>query len=144
MYPLARPHAPFVANTLIALDDFTEANGATRIVPGSHNWSVPVDPKREVTYAEMPAGSLLVFNGSLWHAGGGNRTSDQRRRSINLNYTLSWLRQQENQYIGIPRETWLALPEKLQRLLGSRSTPPALSITPIRWSTSKNTHRSSS
>lgn len=64
MYPLARPHAPFVANTLIALDDFTEANGATRIVPGSHNWSVPVDPKREVTYAEMPAGSLLVFNGS--------------------------------------------------------------------------------
>lgn len=117
-YPLARPRPPFIANTLIALDDFTQANGATRFVAGSHKWTKRVDQNAPVAYAEMPAGSLLVFDGALWHAGGGNTTQDQRRRSINLNFNLSWLRQQENQYIGIPRDVWLDLPERLQRLLG--------------------------
>jgi len=117
-YPLPRPRPPFIANTLIALDDFSEANGATRIVPGSHHWTGPVDPEAEVVLAEMPAGSLLIFDGALWHAGGGNRTTSQRRRSINLNFNLSWLRQQENQYVGIPRKVWLDMPERLQRLLG--------------------------
>jgi ectoine hydroxylase-related dioxygenase (phytanoyl-CoA dioxygenase family) len=117
-YPLPRPRPPFIANTLIALDDFTEANGATRIVPGSHLWTKPLNPDEDVICAEMPAGSLLVFDGALWHAGGGNSTENQRRRSINLNFNLSWLRQQENQYIGIPRDTWLGMPERLQRLLG--------------------------
>lgn len=117
-YPLPRPRPPLIANTLIALDDFTEANGATRLVPGSHLRTDPIDPEMEVTFAEMPAGSLLVFDGALWHAGGGNRTENQRRRSINLNFNLSWLRQQENQYVGIPREIWLDMPERLQRLLG--------------------------
>jgi len=117
-YPLARPRPPFIANTLIALDDFTRANGTTRIVPGSHRWTKPVEQETAVSYAEMPAGSLLVFDGALWHAGGGNTTKDQRRRSINLNFNLSWLRQQENQYVGIPRDVWLAMPERLQRLLG--------------------------
>lgn len=117
-YPLPRPRPPFIANTLIALDDFTRANGATRIVPGSHRWTHAVDQDAEVEYAEMSAGSLLVFDGALWHGGGGNTTSDRRRRSINLNFNLSWLRQQENQYVGIPRQIWLTLPERLQRLLG--------------------------
>ncbi|HIG61677.1 MAG TPA: hypothetical protein EYQ22_12400 [Gammaproteobacteria bacterium] len=117
-YPLARPRPPFIANSLIALDDFTQANGATRIVPGSHKRTEDIKPNTEVIFAEMPAGSLLVFDGALWHAGGGNRTKDQRRRSINLNFNLSWLRQQENQYVGIPRTEWLKMPERLQRLLG--------------------------
>lgn len=117
-YPLPRPRPPCIANTLIALDDFTKENGATRLVPGSHNWTQPVVQDSAVHYAEMPAGSLLVFDGALWHGGGGNTTRQQRRRSINLNFNLSWLRQQENQYVGIPREIWLAMPERLQRLLG--------------------------
>ena len=117
-YPLPRPRPPFIANTLIALDDFTEANGATRLVPGSHLFTGPVEADAEIVFAEMPAGSLLVFDGALWHAGGANRTEDRRRRSINLNFNLSWLRQQENQYVGIPRDTWLQMPERLQRLLG--------------------------
>ncbi len=117
-YPLARPRPPFIANSLIALDDFTQANGATRIAPGSHKRTEDIKPNTDVIFAEMPAGSLLVFDGALWHAGGGNRTKDQRRRSINLNFNLSWLRQQENQYVGIPRTEWLKMPERLQRLLG--------------------------
>jgi len=117
-YPLARPRPPFIANSLIALDDFTQENGATRIAPGSHKRTEDIKPNTDVIFAEMPAGSLLVFDGALWHAGGGNRTEDQRRRSINLNFNLSWLRQQENQYVGIPRTEWLKMPERLQRLLG--------------------------
>lgn len=117
-YPLPRPRPPFIANTLIALDDFAESNGATRLVPGSHRWTHPVNHEEDFVVAEMPAGSLLVFDGALWHAGGGNSTNDKRRRSINFNFNLSWLRQQENQYVGIPRDVWLSLPEKLQRLLG--------------------------
>ena len=117
-YPLARPRPPFIANSLIALDDFTQANGATRIAPGSHKRTEDIKPNTDVIFAEMPAGSLLVFDGALWHAGGGNRTKNQRRRSINLNFNLSWLRQQENQYVGIPRTEWLKMPERLQRLLG--------------------------
>jgi ectoine hydroxylase-related dioxygenase (phytanoyl-CoA dioxygenase family) len=117
-YPLARPRPPFIANSLIALDDFTQENGATRIAPGSHKRTEDIKPNTDVIFAEMPAGSLLVFDGALWHAGGGNRTKAQRRRSINLNFNLSWLRQQENQYVGIPRTEWLKMPERLQRLLG--------------------------
>jgi len=117
-YPLARPRPPFIANSLIALDDFTQANGATRIAPGSHKRTEDIKPNTDVIFAEMPAGSLLVFDGALWHAGGGNRTKAQRRRSINLNFNLSWLRQQENQYVGIPRTEWLKMPERLQLLLG--------------------------
>jgi len=117
-WPIPRPHFPLVANTAIALDDFTPENGATMLVPGSHKSaeSIPDDPS--YIQLEMPAGSLAIWDGGVWHAGGGNKTKDQRRRTINLNYNLSWLRQQENQYLGVPRKTMLSLPEKLQRLLG--------------------------
>lgn len=117
-YPIPRPHFPLVANTLIALDDFTSANGATRLVPGSHKWGHAIEQDAPVVEAEMSAGSLLVFDGAVWHGGGGNATVDQRRRSINLNFNLSWLRQQENQYLGLSPERWLGMPERLQRLLG--------------------------
>ena len=117
-YPLPRPRPPFIANTLIALDDFAAENGATRVVPGSHLWTGAVEQDASVVTVEMSAGSLLVFDGALWHGGGGNTTTDRRRRSINLNFNLSWLRQQENQYVGIPRTRWLSMPERLQRLLG--------------------------
>ena len=61
---------------------------------------------------------MLIWDGAVWHAGGANTTKDQVRRSLNLNYNVSWLRQQENQYIGIPRKVIRQMPERLQRLLG--------------------------
>ena len=118
MYGVPRPHFPVVANTLVALDDFTRENGATRVVPGSHRSAGPVDQDAGVVDAEMPAGSLLVWDGAVWHGSGENRTADRYRTSLNLNFNLSWLRQQENQYLGIPREMMAGLPELLQRLLG--------------------------
>lgn len=116
--PMPRPHAPLVANTLIALDDFTLENGATMLVPESHKWSRPVEPDYEPARATLGAGDLLIWDGAVWHGGGANKTEDQVRRSINLNFNVSWLRQQENQYIGIPRKVVRQLPERLQRLLG--------------------------
>jgi len=53
--------------------------------------------------AEMPAGSVLVWHGSLWHGGGAN-TTDERRVGIAMNYCAGWIRQQENQQLGIPRD----------------------------------------
>jgi len=116
---LPRPHPPLVCNTMWALTDFTEANGATRIVPGSHRreyWpgygkhydSIP---------AEMERGSVLVWTGSLWHGGGAN-TTGERRVGIAMNYCAGFIRQQENQQLGIPREVVAGYPERLQRLIG--------------------------
>jgi len=121
-FPVPRPHPPLVANTLIALDDFTAENGATLLVPGTHRSTAAVDAKAATIRAEMPAGSIMFWDGALWHAGGANRTQDRTRRSINLNFNQAWLRQQENQYIGVPRDVVTRMPERLQRLIGYRRT----------------------
>ncbi len=119
LMPLARPHVATVCNTMWALTDFTEANGATRVVPGSHladhapEYGAPV----ESIPAEMPAGSVLVWHGSLWHGGGANRT-DRRRAGIAMNYCAGWIRQQENQQLGIPLEIVRSFEPRLQELCG--------------------------
>ena len=117
--PLPRPHAPIAINALWALTDFTEENGATRIIPGSHRYDSP--PAYGGIYdtiaAEMPAGSVMIFDSQLWHAGGSNRT-DQRRFSMSCYYCAGWLRQQENLQLGIPREVAATFPQRLQELCG--------------------------
>jgi ectoine hydroxylase-related dioxygenase (phytanoyl-CoA dioxygenase family) len=118
LIPLDKPHRAIVCNTMWALTDFTEANGATRIVPGSHRWDSPVYGREvESVPAEMPKGSVLIWHGSLWHGGGANRTSE-RRVGIAMNYCAGFVRQQENQQLGIPREVAARFPQRLQRLLG--------------------------
>ena len=103
--PIPKPHPPTVCNTMWALTDFTEANGATRIIPGSHLADDhPVYGQHyDSIPAEMPAGSVLIWHGSLWHGGGANR-SDERRVGIASNYCAGYIRQQENQQLGIPAE----------------------------------------
>jgi ectoine hydroxylase-related dioxygenase (phytanoyl-CoA dioxygenase family) len=119
LIPLAKPHAPTVCNTMWALTDFTEANGATRLVPGSH--LADHDPDYGGDYdtiaAEMPRGSVLVWHGSLWHSGGANQT-DQRRVGIAMNYCAGYIRQQENQQLGIPPEIVKGFSPRLRRLVG--------------------------
>lgn len=116
---LARPHRAVVCNTMWALSDFSEENGATRIVPGSHRLDHCPDPtaRYDTIAAEMPRGSVLVWHGSLWHGGGANRTS-ARRTGIAMNYCAGFIRQQENQQLGIPLETARSFSEQLQRLVG--------------------------
>jgi len=121
-YPVPRPHPPFIVNTLIALDPFTAANGATEVVPGSHLLTERVDQDAATTAVEMPAGSLLLWEGALWHRGGGNATADQVRRSLNFNFNLAWLKQRENQFIAVPPEVAVAMPQKLQALIGYKLT----------------------
>jgi ectoine hydroxylase-related dioxygenase (phytanoyl-CoA dioxygenase family) len=105
-------------NTIWAMTDFTRANGATQVVPGSPSWP---DSRRatpeEVGYAEMERGSVLVYSGSVIHAGGENTTAEDRI-GINLTYCLAWLRQEENQYLSCPPHIAQTLDPKLQTLLG--------------------------
>ena len=105
-------------NTIWALTDFTRANGATQVVPGSPRWPEGrrADP-HEIGYAEMKAGSVLIYSGSVIHAGGENQT-DADRIGINITYCLGWLRQEENQYLSCPPAIARTLDPKLQALLG--------------------------
>jgi len=121
IYPLADPHPEFVVNTMWALQDFTEENGATRIVPRSHGGQPR--PDRPTIAAEMPAGSVLFYPGSLWHGGGANR-SDAPRLGVILEYAWAYLRAQENHLLAVPREVAATLPERLQELLGYGICPP--------------------
>ena len=124
VYPLPRPHQQVVVTTMWPFDDFTEANGATRLVPGSHRWvDRKPDDTTEVVLAEMPAGSVMFYLGTLWHGGGANRT-DRPRLGVVLEYVASWLRPQENHFLAVPRDVVAQLPERLQELLGYNVYPP--------------------
>ncbi|HEX5267816.1 MAG TPA: phytanoyl-CoA dioxygenase family protein [Acidimicrobiales bacterium] len=105
-------------NTIWALTDFTEDNGATRVVPGSNSAEdrLSFGPADTVP-AEMERGSVLVYSGSVYHGGGANRT-DETRVGVNVTYALAWLRQEENQYLSVPREVAATLPVDLLRLMG--------------------------
>jgi ectoine hydroxylase-related dioxygenase (phytanoyl-CoA dioxygenase family) len=119
LIPLPRPHVPIICNTMWAITDFTEANGATRLVPGSHLWAnAPGYPEHHKTIpAEMSKGSVLVWVGSLWHGGGANMTSG-RRTGIAMNYCAGFIRQQENQQLGIPTVIARGFSPRLQELVG--------------------------
>ena len=117
--PIAKPHAACTANSMWALTDFTEANGATRVIPGSHlaDHSPAYGQSFDSVPAEMPMGSILVWHGSLWHGGGANRTAT-RRRGIAMNYCAGWIRQQENQQLGVAKARVKKMSPELQELLG--------------------------
>jgi ectoine hydroxylase-related dioxygenase (phytanoyl-CoA dioxygenase family) len=122
---LRRPHAPMMVTVMWALTDFTEANGGTRYVPGSHRWpTTPFSEDRpddvEVRSLTMPAGSVMIFHGSLWHGGGPNTTDDDWRLGVNVQYCPGFVRQQQNPYLGIPAEVAATFPDRLLELLGYR------------------------
>lgn len=118
---LPRPHPPLVCNSMWALTEFTEENGATRIVPGSHKSPDYPAYGKGISFdsipAEMPRGSVLVWNGSLWHGGGANQSKD-RRVGIAMNYCAGFIRQQENQQLGIPLDLAGTFSPRLQALCG--------------------------
>jgi ectoine hydroxylase-related dioxygenase (phytanoyl-CoA dioxygenase family) len=126
VYPIPWPHQQVVLNTIWALDDFTEDNGATLIVPGSHRTS-PADqpPEADAVVATMPAGSVMFYVGTVWHGGGGNAT-DQRRLGVILEYCAAWVRAQENHITAIGEDVIRTLDPKLQELLGYNIFPPFL------------------
>jgi ectoine hydroxylase-related dioxygenase (phytanoyl-CoA dioxygenase family) len=105
-------------NTIWAQTDFTEANGATRVVVGSHQREDGLAFGLDDTEpAEMERGSVLFYSGSVYHGGGANHT-DSTRVGLNITYNVAWLRQEENQYLSVPREIAETLPIDLLRLMG--------------------------
>jgi ectoine hydroxylase-related dioxygenase (phytanoyl-CoA dioxygenase family) len=117
MYPFAKDY-PVLLGAMWALTDFTAENGATRIVVGSHK----LDDKLRFTEAdsqsaEMTKGSALLYPGATYHGGGANRSSGNRT-GIAIQYNVSWLRQEENQYLSVPSEIARTLPVELLRLIG--------------------------
>ncbi|MEP3226763.1 MAG: phytanoyl-CoA dioxygenase family protein [Parasphingorhabdus sp.] len=105
-------------NTIWAVTDFTQENGATQVVPGSNHWKSGREATPdEIQYAEMKAGSVLIYSGSVIHSGGAN-TADHDRMGLNITYALGWLRQEENQYLSCPPHIAKDFDPELRDLLG--------------------------
>jgi len=140
---LTPPHDLLGVSTFWALDDTTVENGATEVLPGSHRWSETEFPgvlkdqdfatEADVTddlgahpdavKVIMPAGSLMIARGDLWHRGGANR-SDTARCLITPQYCAGWLRPLESMLLSVPPEHAAALPERVRELLGYSIHPP--------------------
>jgi hypothetical protein len=107
-------------NTIWAMTDFTADNGATRVIPGSNRFDDKLRfVESDTEPAEMAKGSVLFYTGSLYHGAGANRSKDIRT-GINITYNVSWLRQEENQYLSVPLDVARTLPVDLLRLMGYR------------------------
>src|SRR5437879_5838734 len=119
LIPIPKPHPPTVCNSMWALTDFTDANGATRIIPESHlrDHSPDYGQPYDSIAAAMPRGSVLIWHGSLWHGGGANQT-DRRRVGIAMNYCAGYIRQQENQQLGLAPSLVRTFSPRLQELVG--------------------------
>jgi hypothetical protein len=124
-YPWPRPRRALGAATIWAIDGFTDDNGATVVLPGSHTWGdeMPTENDERLRSVVMPAGSVVFFVGTLWHGGGANRSS-AARLAVSAQYCAPWCRQQENFSLSVSRGRVKACSEHVQRLLGYSIHPP--------------------
>jgi ectoine hydroxylase-related dioxygenase (phytanoyl-CoA dioxygenase family) len=139
---IPRPRPPLGISTFWAIDDTTELNGATEIIPGSHRWDGdiiagavrPADfsnregeretgDRADAIKMTMPSGSLAITKGTLWHRGGANR-SDSSRLIVTPQYCVGWVRQLENMCLAVPPEIIDKLPERVRELIGYSVHPP--------------------
>jgi len=123
--PLPWPPFPLVANLIWMLDDFTEDNGATRFIPGSHRedhtgWSAEAMSRRggETVAVGGRAGSLVCLDGRVLHQTGANTTTDELRHGVIAYYCQPWIRQQENASLSILPEVWPTLTPRVRELVG--------------------------
>ena len=122
--PFPRPRAHFGASTIWALDDFTTDNGATEVVAGSHRWPEERQAEEdEITQVVMPAGSVIVFLGTLLHRGGANRSTSDRL-AITPQYCMPGLRQIENMALAVPPSTAGQYSPRIQEMLGYATIDP--------------------
>lgn len=127
-YRLPRPRQPLGAATVWAIDEFTAENGATVVIPQSHEWGDDRQGQRaEAISAIMPAGSVIFFLGTTWHGGGQNR-SDQPRFAITHQYCEAYMRQQENYLLELSVDTVRQMSSELQSLVGYSIYPPFMGM----------------
>jgi ectoine hydroxylase-related dioxygenase (phytanoyl-CoA dioxygenase family) len=124
IYPFRIPGMQLQISAMWALEDFTAENGATRVALGSHTsgsnnkyHSVEAEFGDNIVQAVMPKGSVLFYLGSTLHGGAANRSNAPRAGLINT-YALGWLRQEENQYLNVPRQVAEQHSPLIQRLMG--------------------------
>jgi len=140
-YPIPRPRSMVSLSTIVAVEDFTAENGGTEVIPGSHRWDdeqlagdyhsgdTETDPdfsrnlQGMAVPVEMPAGTCLVFAGTLLHRGGANGSGGTRRAFSNQ-YCQPWARTQENFFLAIPPQQVAAMSAAVQSLLGYSIHPP--------------------
>lgn len=105
--------------------DFTLENGATRVVPGSHQWPEErIAQEEEIAQAVMPKGSALIWLSRTLHGAAANHTkSDQGRTAFFGSYVIDWLTPEENQYLAVPPEVAQKLSPRAQQILGYRCSP---------------------
>ena len=139
---IPRPRPPLGISTFWAIDDTTEQNGATEIIPGSHHWDGETiqgaathadfarkrvdhdtEDRADAVKLAMPSGSLAITKGTLWHRGGANR-SDRPRLIITPQYCAGWIRQLENMALAVPADVAERLPERARELIGYSIHPP--------------------
>ena len=123
-YLIPRPRHQLALSAIWAIEEFTDDNGATQVIPGSHLWAGehPDERAHEVVTATMPAGSVLIFDGATWHRGGANRGGGTRL-CISPQYCQPFLRPQESQLLIAP-------PDRRCRLLGARAIAARLQHPP--------------
>lgn len=115
-------------SAMFALGDFTEANGATVVLPGTHALPAGVrrgedqpgdgaDDRFERAYAEMPAGSGMIYTGKVVHGAGAN-TTEAMRHGMHLSFVVGWLRPEEASPLMIDRDLAATFPPRARQLLG--------------------------
>jgi ectoine hydroxylase-related dioxygenase (phytanoyl-CoA dioxygenase family) len=107
-------------NIMFAIDEFSTETGATLVVPRTHQMMTPPPDeylKANAVVVECPAGSMVVFDSTLWHAAGAN-TSGEDRLAINHQFTRSYIKQQIDYVRALGDEVVLAQPPRTQQLLG--------------------------
>lgn len=126
-YKIPRPRQPLGAATIWAIDDFTEENGATVLVPKSHEIGMEAPDIEGTISAVMSAGSVVVFLGTLWHGGGANR-SDLPRMAVTHQYCEAYMRQQENYLLELSKDVVRELSPEIRSLVGYSVYPPFMGM----------------
>jgi ectoine hydroxylase-related dioxygenase (phytanoyl-CoA dioxygenase family) len=129
----AAPEA--MVSIVLALSDFSEEVGATRVLPGSHRWDdFAATPRHEDTVgAVMPAGGALLYYGKTVHGAGENRTRDRWRHGLHMSFVLGWLTPEEASPVGVPWDIAKGFSPRVQRMLGYASPGPGESAPPRNW-----------